>query len=312
MPKKQQYRIRNWSEYNKSLVKRGSLTLWFDEKSIQRWHKAKMTGHAGRPFKYADAAIECMLTIKSVFKLPLRATQGLVSSLIELLELPLEAADYTTLCRRQSKLDLSMHIKNSSEPLHAVFDSTGLKIFGEGEWKVRQHGYSKRRTWRKLHLGVNEATGEIIASVLSTNDLGDSEVFPDLLEQISTPLAQASGDGAYDSFENYGLLEKRGAKITIPPREGAKLSKPGGIGDGTLSRNKNIRAIDRLGRALWKKHNGYHRRSIAETTMFRYKTLFGSSLSAIRFDHQAVEAFIKCNALNKMTHLGMPDSYAIA
>ena len=131
-------------------------------------------------------------------------------------------------------------------------------------------------------------------SVLTTNDVCDS------------------ADGAYDSFENYGLLEKRGSKITIPPRESAKLSEPGGIGDGSLSRNKNIRAIHPLGRALWKKRNGYHRRSIAEKTLFRYKTLLSSRLSAIRFDHQAVEAFIKCNALNKMTHLGMPESYALA
>ena len=155
-----------------------------------------------------------MLTLKAAFNLPLRATQGLVGSLIELLKLPIEAADYTTLCGRQKHLEVVLKKRNLKEAFHAVF--------GEGEWKVRQHGYSKRRTWRKLHLGVNEASGEIVARVLSTNDFGDGEVLPYLLEQIATLLSQASGDGAYDSFENYDLLNKRGAKITIPPRENAK------------------------------------------------------------------------------------------
>jgi hypothetical protein len=159
MSKKKRYRIRNWAQYNKALVKRGSLTLWFEEESIKKWHKAGKKKGRGRPPKYADIAIQCMLTLKSVFNLPLRATQGLVASLIEWLLLPIEAADYSTVCRRQKKLEIPLIKRNQNEPLHGVFDSTGLKVFGEGEWKVRQHGYSKRRTWRKLHLGIDEASG---------------------------------------------------------------------------------------------------------------------------------------------------------
>lgn len=252
-----------------------------------------------------------MLTLKSVFNLPLRSTQGLVESLIKLLDLPIEAADYSTVCRRQKMLDIKLQKRSQAEPLHGVFDSTGLKVFGEGEWKVRQHGYSKRRTWRKLHLGVDEKSGEIIASVITTNDFGDGEVLSDLLDQIDSPLSQAYGDGAYDSFENYDLLNKCGAKITIPPRENAKTHQHGNCKAPPLVRDKIIRAIRKLGRSEWKRQSGYHRRSIAETTMFRFKQLFGDNLSAILFESQAAEAFIKCNALNKMTSLGMPDSYAV-
>ena len=312
MSKKKRYRIRNWAQYNKALVKRGSLTLWFDEESIAGWRCARKTGSRGRPKSYSDTSILCMLTLKAVFKISLRATQGLVASLIDLLALPIEAADYTTLCRRQKNLTVPLKIKKTNEPLHAVFDSTGLKIFGEGEWKVRQHGYSKRRTWRKLHLGLNEASGEIIARVVSTNDIGDGEVLPDLLEQIKSPLSQASGDGAYDSFENYDLLEKCGAKITIPPRENAKIRQHGNSKESPLARDEIIRSIRKIGRAEWKKQNGYHRRSLAETAMFRFKQIFGDNLHAILFKSQAVESFIKCNVLNKMTSLGMPESYAIA
>lgn len=310
MSKKKKYRIRHWGQYNKALVKRGSLTLWFDEESIKKWHKPSKKKGRGRPYQYADIAIQCMLTLKAVFGLPLRSTQGLVESLIELVALPINAANYSTVCRRQKTLDIKLEKKERSEPLHAVFDSTGLKVFGEGEWKVRQHGYSKRRTWRKLHLGVDEASGEIIASVVTTNDVSDGEILSDLLDQINSSLSQASGDGAYDTFENYDLLNKRGAKITIPPRENAKICQHGNSKLPPLARDDVIRAIRKLGRAKWKKKNGYHRRSIAETTMFRFKKIFGNDLHAILFENQAVEAFIKCNALNKMTSLGMPENYA--
>lgn len=308
---KQKYKIRNWREYNKSLIKRGSLTLWFDEEAISRWHKSSRTGKRGRPENYSDTAILCMLTIKAVFNLPLRSTQGFVDSLVNLLALPINVADYTTICRRQKTLVVPLNKKTSNEPLHAVFDSTGLKIFGEGEWKVRQHGYSKRRTWRKLHLGVDEATGEIIARLLTTNDCGDGELLPDLLNQVESPLCQVSGDGAYDSFHNYDLLEKRGAKATIPPRENAKIRQLADSDQPPLARDEVVRAIQRMGRSEWKKENGYHRRSLAETTMFRFKQIFGDNLHAILFENQIVEAFVKCNALNKMTALGMPDSYAV-
>ena len=312
MSKKVTYRIRNWKDYNKALVKRGSLTLWFEEEAINKWNAVERSGKKGSPYKYADIAILCMLTLKAVYRLPLRATEGFVQSIIEWLGLSIKAANYSTLCRRQKKLEIPLHRYSPKETLHAVFDSTGLKIFGEGEWKVRQHSYSKRRTWRKLHLGIDESSKEIVAVELTTNNVGDGEILPDLVEQIEEELEQASGDGAYDSFENHELLNSRGAKITIPPREGSKIRQHGNCKGPPLTRDEIIRDIRKLGKAEWKRRSGYHRRSIAETTMFRFKKIFGVDLRSILLSSQANEAFIRCNALNRMTALGMPNSYAVS
>ena len=259
MAKKQRYNIRNWSDYNRALVKRGSLTLWFDEKSIKKWHKTKKNGR-GRPKIYADTAILCMLTIKMVFRLPLRATQGMVESIIDLLKLSIEAADYTTVCRRQKRLKVPLQRKDSNEPLHAVLDSTGLKVFGEGEWKVRQHGYSKRRTWRKLHLGIDETSGEIVAEILSGNDKKDGELLPDLIEQINRPITQVSGDGAYDSFGNYELLRSYGIKATIPPREDAKIRQHGNTNGIAVARDDVVRDIRELGRNFQNCHKPHRQK----------------------------------------------------
>ena len=161
MCKKQQYKIRNWKEYNQALVQRGSLTYWFDEDVIAAWHNIEEnndTCRRGRPPIYSDMAIICALSLKVLFQLPLRATEGLLGSLFELMNLPLSVPNYTTLSRRQSHLEIELPSLIPNDSRHIVIDSTGLKIFGEGEWKVRQHGYDKRRTWRKLHLGIDEKT----------------------------------------------------------------------------------------------------------------------------------------------------------
>ena len=307
------YKIRNWAQYNKSLMNRGSLTIWFHEEAIMQWNaQAQEAKKRGRPRIYSDASIECMLILKCVYRLPLRQTQGFVQSLLKLLKLELETPDYTTISKRQKHLNVTLSQTKSNESLHAVFDATGLKIFGEGEWKVRQHGYTKRRTWRKLHLGINEATHEIIAVVLSTNDFKDGQVFPDLLEQIESPIQQASGDGAYDDIKNFQLLSQKGIKTTIPTRRGSKIKQHGNVKYVPPNpRDQITREIRLLGRKKWKEKNGYHRRSIAETAMFRYKQILGGTLSARLFENQAQEAFVKCNILNKMTALGMPDSYAV-
>jgi len=202
-----------------------------------------------------------------------------------------------------------------------VVDSSGFKVYGEGEWKVRQHGWSKRRTWRKLHLGVDEASGQIVAATASTNDIRDDEVLGDLLEQVppERQLHQVSGDGSYDSRRCYQLLQQRGARATIPPCRGARLAdlehKP-----ELAARNDNLERIawwshwsgsQDGGPACWKVEVDYHRRSLAETTFCRVKTVFGERLSARRFEGQGQELLLWCAALNRMTHLGMPQSYPI-
>jgi hypothetical protein len=314
MSKKKIYRVRNWKQYNRSLINRGRITLWFDTKSISNWYEKNHSKNKkrGRPKTYADIAIQCLLLIKVVFNLPLRSLQGFVESLAELLNLPITIPDYSTISRRQKTIQVMLERYHRGESLHVVVDSTGLKVFGEGEWKVRQHGYSKRRTWRKLHLAVDEATGEVVASALSTNDVGDSEILPDLLQQIQDPIHQVSADGAYDTFACHEEILGKGAVAAIPPRENAVITQHGNSGDPPLPRDEILRSIRDKGMKVWKQNSDYHRRSLAEVAMYRFKQLLGRTLSARIFENQCTEAFIKCNAMNRMTGLGMPDSYAIA
>ncbi len=199
----------------------------------------------------------------------------------------------------------------SEGAIHVVVDSTGVKVYGEGEWKVRQHGVDKRRTWRKLHIGVNEATGEILSAVASTNNLSDDEALVDVLDGIEQEIEQVSGDGAYDKRKCYNAIETRGAKPTIPPRKDAVSWEDEPNRQKEHPRNQVLERIGKVGRQQWKQESGYHRRSLAETTMFRFKTIFGAKLRRRLFDNQAVELFLKCAALNRMIQLGKPNSYKI-
>jgi len=309
-PTKQTYRIRNWAEYNAALIQRGSFTLWLDEAMIERWYNAEKSGRRGASNIYSDLAIQCALTLKAVYRLPLRATQGFLASLLHLMQVPLTPPHYSTCCRRQATLDVRIPRTPSTEARHLVVDSTGLKVFGEGEWKVRQHGYSKRRTWRKLHVAVDEATQEIVATLATTNNVGDGEVLPNLLDQVPEPIAQVSADGSYDTRACHEVIAQRQATAAIPPREHAQPWEPNP--DGTVPpRTAILERIGQIGLAQWKKESGYHRRSLAETSMFRLKTLFGAQLQSRSFDAQVAEAYVRCAALNTMTRLGMPDSYRV-
>ncbi len=307
---KRTYRLRNWKEYNKALVRRGSLTLWVSNEIIAQWRETKRTGKRGAPRTYTDTAILCMATLEEVYHLPLRATEGLMRSIVKLLGVRLCVPDYTTLCRRRTALEVALPSRRRDEPLHMVVDSTGIKVYGEGEWKVRQHGYTKRRTWRKLHFGVDETTHEFVAVMVSTNDFKDSQLLPDLLEQVESAIKQVSADGAYDSRNSYEALRAKGARAVIPPRKGARIWQHGNTKRERHVRDENLREIRRTGRQEWKREAGYHRRSLAETQVFRVKTIFGERVSARQFEGQAAQMLVRCAALNRMTHLGMPDSYA--
>jgi len=307
---KAKYRIRNWASYNENLKKRGSITLWIDEDVLRAW---KAEPEAVRPRGgqklYSDGVIECLLMVKSVYRLAYRQTEGFAGSLSKLLGVELPIPDYSTLNRRAKTLKVKLETSKKG-PMHIVLDSTGLKVYGEGEWKVRQHGYSKRRTWRKLHLGVDEATGEIETELLTGAGVDDAEVTASLLKQTQAEIKQLSGDGAYDKEKVYKAAAAKGVgKITIPPRRDAVLWEENG--PEPHPRNENLRRIWEDGRKEWKKESGYHRRSLAETAMFRFKTIFGDHLDARETQRQKTEARIKCAALNRMTRLGMPDSYLI-
>ena len=189
-----------------------------------------------------------------------------------------------------------------------LVDATGLKVYGEGEWKVRTHGIGKRRTWRKLHIAMDADTGEILATVATTSNVSDKEVLPHLLEQIEDEIEQLTGDGGYDYATCYEAIAEREARAVIPPRRNAQLNPHD---DRFKARDRNIREVRKVGRKKWKKQSCYHRRRLVETQMMRMKTVFGSGLSRRRFQNQATEMSIRCGALNRMTQLGMPESYAI-
>ena len=240
----------------------------------------------------------------------LPCTQEFLKSCLDLVPVPLTPPHYSTCCRRQQTLDVGIPRTPSPEARHLVVDPTGLKVFGEGEWQVRQHGYSKRRPRRKRHVAVDEATHEIVATLTTTNAAGDSEVLPDWLDQIPKPIDQVSADGRYDSRDGHEAIAQRQARAAIPPRENAPPWEPNP--DGTVPpRTAILERLGEIGLAQWQKASGYHQRSLAETAMFRLKTLFGAQLQARRFDAQVAEAYIRGAALNTMTRLGMPDSYRV-
>jgi IS5 family transposase len=302
------YRVRNWKDYNQALIRRGSLTVWIEEATLHAWCQNMRDGQVGAPTTYSDLAIQALLTLKAVFSLPLRQTQGFAQSVLHLMASDLPIPDYSTLSRRAAGLAVALPRRTKDEPLHVVIDSTGLKIYGEGEWKTRQHGVSKRRTWRKMHLGVDEASGEIVAVVTTERDVGDCEVLPQLLEAIQDEIAQISADGAYDTIACHQAIAARQARPAIPPRENAVVTD---IGQWD-AREQAVRRIEEVGRPAWKQEVNYHRRSLAETMMFRQKTLFGDRLSSRKMTTQTTEVRIRCAALNRMTHLGMPESYCDA
>jgi hypothetical protein len=308
---KPQYRIRNWSEYNAGLKQRGSLTFWIEESVLEQWVVQELSGKPGASILYSDLAIQTMATVKAVYRLAGRQCQGFLESIFELMGINLPVPDHSTLSRRLGQLSIELPVLPKQSARHVVVDSTGVKVYGEGEWKTRQHGVSKRRTWRKLHLGVDEATGEILAAVATTNDFHDGEVLNDVLAVIDEPIEQVSTDGAYDHRHCYDEIAAKGAKAVIPPRKDAVIWQHGNRNSKPHARDENLRSIRKHGRKRWKRDSGYHRRSIAETTMFRLKAIFGGNLSARQFDNQAVELFIKCAALNRMIQIAKPDSHKV-
>ena len=267
------YRVRNWPAYDAGLQQRGSLTVWFTPQAVEAWYY-QGPRQRGAQYTFSEVAIQTALILRLLYHLPLRQTEGFVASILALMGLAVRVPDHTTLSRRQAGLTVDWPLQPKDQPLHLVVDATGLKVYGEGEWKVRQHGWNKRRTWRKLHLGVDEATGEIVAQTLTTNSQDDAGQVEPLLDQIETPIAAVGGDGAYDRRKVFEALaaSDRGPPMRpiIPPRKDAKIEQHGNRKAEPLPRDETIRTIRKRGRRTWKKTSGYHRRSIAETQIGRF------------------------------------------
>jgi hypothetical protein len=305
--RKRRYRLRNWPDYNSALVRRGSLTLWVEQRSTDAWLDRDQPARRGRRRIYADAAILCCLTLREVYHLPLRATEGLAISLLGLLDITLPVPDYTTLSRRARLLRLSLAPGRAEKIRHLVIDSTGLKLYGEGEWQVRVHGWAKRRTWRKLHLSVDASTHGVAAALVTEKEVIDSRVLPRLLRQVEAPVGRVYADGAYDARGCYKAIREKGARAVIPPRKGSTLWADEYLRD----RNANLRRVREHGIEAWKKEAKYHRRSLVETAVFRFKALFSDRLRSREVERQKAEVMVRCAALNRMTQLGMPKSYVV-
>jgi hypothetical protein len=303
---KRRYRIRNWRDYNSALIRRGSLTLWVEQGVVGRWRDSAAPVKRGRRRFYSDLAITCALTLREVYHLPLRSTQGLIRSVLRLLGAEVPAPHYSTLSRRATTLDVKLP-RLSKSSLHLAVDSTGVKLYGEGEWKVRLHGQEKQRTWRKLHLLIDHRTHEAVACSMSEQYVLDRRELPGLLSGVEGKIAEVLGDGAYDFQDCYRAIRAKGARAVIPPQVRARVRSGPEFGD----RNAAVLRGREVGRDEWKKEAGYHRRSLAETAMMRLKTIFSERLKAREWRRQETELRVRCAALNRMTSLGMPQSYAI-
>jgi hypothetical protein len=304
-----QYKVRNWSEYNESLKKRGSISLWISEDAIKKWRSPKDPRFIGAPQQYSDDAILCMMALKVVYNIPYRQLVGFVLSLFALMRIVLKVPHFTTVAAR-AKL-LGKHFKRLSRavPTDLVLDSSGFKIYGEGEWTVRQHGKQKRRRWKKFHIGICPNTHEIIVTEVTELEIADCEVGPRLLKKAPRSVKRAVGDGAYDTWGCYKSAYAKGQKLIVPPREGAVFNE--GEEPWHKMRNDAISEIiglgnDEEGIKLWKRLVGYHDRSLVETAFSRFKGMFGPKLFSRNVDNQGVELNLKAHVMNMMTRQGMP------
>ena len=256
---KPKYKVTNWPEYNDALRRRGDITIWFTEEAIKQWHPVK-AGTRGRPLVYADHAIETAILIRQVFHLPLRQTEGFMNSIARMIGAAINIPDFSSISKRAIELPRQT-LSQAQEPgSFVVVDSTGLKVYGKDEWHQEKHGVAARRTWRKLHLAVDE-NHQILACELTTPEVGDPTAVPDLLAQIETPFEVFMGDGAFDGepVSNAVLAKQPDAKVVVPPHKTAVYSAA-----GDTQRDEHIRAIEELGRIAWQKESDYGLRSRGE------------------------------------------------
>jgi hypothetical protein len=309
------YRVTNWPAYEAGLRRRGDLTLWLDEAALAGWAASKRSSPGRQPL-YSELAIELVLTLRLVFRLALRQAEAFCRSVLRLLGLALSVPDHTTLSRRgRAFAGRQPRVLASTGPIHLVLDSTGLELFGQGEWDAEKHGRT-RRQWRKLHLAVDADTGEIAAHVLTEGHADDAAQVPGLLGQAEGVIASVTADGAYDGEPTYAAAAARQPHPppddVVPPRASAVPSSDGSDGTIQSPRDRHLRLMAERGRMGWQKATGYGRRNQAETAMFRYKHLIGPKLRARSLPAQRGEAAIAVAVLNTMIRTVKPVSVRVA
>ena len=300
------YHVQNWASYERALVRRGNVTVWLSPEAIAAW-EPDGGGTRGGQRKYSDVAIETALTLRLILHLPLRQAEGFLISVFRLMGVDLPSPDHTTLSRRGQHLDVTLRRPPRGDGLHLLIDSTGLSMFGEGEWAATKHGGHGKRGWKKLHLGVDRS-GVIIAQALTDATVDDAVTGADLIGAVDGDVASVTADAAYDTLAFYNSARQRGAKVVVPPVKTARLSRRR---PRSSARDRTIQKVTQLGRRRWKKEAGYHRQARVENTFFRYKSILGDRLRARSPGGQVVESGLACNVLNRMTELGRPESFAI-
>ena len=317
-------RIKSWTKYNQGLVNRGDFTFMINQAVLA---PVEQTGKAGHPKEYSDALILVLAAIREFTGLPFRQLVGYAKMLVGLFGVKLPA--YSTLCKRMQKLQVLLNIDRarlSKQGAYLLVDSTGLKLSGEGEWKVRKHGTSKRRSWVKLHISVDFNSEQILSYAATPDNITDGAATPSLLDSAiqETKIKQLIGDGAYGSHRLYQEVEaERGVSLLSPPHKNAKLhvkfaaTHPGRGGSGGKyadlvdekgweTHNEYLRSCMHLGWDEWKNHVGYHKRSLVETTMWRLKSAFSSRLKSRCKANQQTEIAIRISLLNMWTNQAMP------
>jgi len=291
---------RDWSKYNKSLVNRGDLTFWINEKSLKLWKAKKKKHVAGAPFIYSDMAIQTAMIVKYTLKLTYRSLEGYLKYLFKVLEVDLAVPCYTQICKRMKRLELPRHLLMNKAIKHVVIDATGLKVYGEGEWKVKKHGASKRRTWRKMHLAIDEQTQEIVFVDLTTEHVCDTVFVPEIMEKRKG-VKKVLMDGIADAEHLYKLAWEAGIDLLTPPKKTAvKRIEP-------WMKKRTNRLLEILGlggdaeaKSLWGKLSGYSKRVTVESAIARWKKLFSGYLESRELKRQQVEARLKSLIINKL------------
>jgi IS5 family transposase len=308
---KPRYRVTNWAEYDASLKRRGSLTVWFTDEAIQAWRAEPRTTPGGQPH-YSALAITTALTMRMVFGLGLRQTEGLIGSVIKFLGLDLAVPDHSTLSRRAKTLEVPLPRRAATGSLHLLVDSTGLKLGGASEWLAEKHGTSRRRPWRKLHIGVDADSGEIVAVEVTKKEIDDAAMVGALLGQIADPVVSFTADGDYDQNRVSQAVAERhpDATVIVPPRAGAVASTSA---DTTpTQRDRHLRMIAERGRTAWQKASGYNARAKVEASIGRYKRVIGDALRSRTEQTEATEVALAAAALNRMLGFGHPSYVRIA
>ena len=304
---KMKFRVKNWAAYDAGLRRRGSLTLWVTPEVLDGWQAARRTTPGGQS-SYSGLAIETGMMLRLAFHLALLQTEGLMASIFVLLNVPLSTPNHSTLRRRARTMSISGRYILPDGPIHLLIDSTGLKVFGAGEWLQEKHGARARRTWKKLHLGVDADTGMIMASTLTGNDIGDPSQVAPLLDQIEATIASVTADGAYDGMPTYEVVaaHSEDIRVIISPHVTAVLSAE--AEHNPSQRDQHILSIAARGRLGWQEETDYGQRALVETAMGQYKAIIGPCLRARSFSGRQAEAAVGVAVLNRMIDAGSPDS----